>query len=241
MTGRERLIVVIPAYNEEMNIEAVIRHWHPIPEKIGNGSRLLVINDGSKDGTQGKLMELKGKYPCLQIEEKENQGHGAAIYYGYQRALELGADYIFQTDSDGQTMAEEFWQIWEQREEAGLLIGCRGKRQDGWQRILVTKVLRLVIRITFGCWIQDANTPYRLMEREELESVLKQIPEKHFLTNVLMTVFYTKKGLWVKYFPITFRSRQGGKNSINTKRIIKIGMHAFGDFVRLGRTMEQGK
>ena len=160
--NQDRLIIVIPAYNEEENIENVVAQWHPIVEKTGGDSRLFVINDGSTDRTQEELDHLQGKYPQLRTVKKENQGHGATILYGYRCAIAEGADYIFQTDSDGQTLPEEFWKLWEDRKKCGLLIGSRKRRQDGWQRIFVTRVLRLVILVTFHCWVEDANTPFRL-------------------------------------------------------------------------------
>ena len=110
--NQDRLIIVIPAYNEEENIENVVAQWHPIVEKTGGDSRLFVINDGSTDRTQEELDHLQGKYPQLRTVKKENQGHGATILYGYRCAIAEGADYIFQTDSDGQTLPEEFWKLW---------------------------------------------------------------------------------------------------------------------------------
>lgn len=71
------------------------------------------------------------------------------------------------------------------------------------------------------------------MEGKQLAKVLKRIPDGFFLSNVLMTVIYEKHQLYVEYIPITFRPRQAGKNSINMKRIIKIGRQAFADFIRL--------
>ena len=171
--NQDRLIIVIPAYNEEENIENVVAQWHPIVENTGEDSRLFVINDGSTDRTQEELDHLQGKYPQLRTVKKENQGHGATILYGYRCAIAEGADYIFQTDSDGQTLPEEFWKLWADRKKCGLLIGSRKRRQDGWQRIFVTRVLRLVILVTFHCWVEDANTPFRLMRAAELEEVLK--------------------------------------------------------------------
>ena len=113
------------------------------------------------------------------------------------------------------------------------LIGYRKNRDDGISRIFVTKVLRLVIFLTFGVWVRDANTPYRLMKSSQLKNVLKRIPDGFFLSNVLMTVIYEKHHLRVEYIPITFRPRQGGKNSINMKRIVKIGRQALKDFLGL--------
>lgn len=232
--NQDRLIIVIPAYNEEENIENVVAQWHPIVEKTGGDSRLFVINDGSTDRTQEELDQLQGKYPQLRTVKKENQGHGATILYGYRCAIAEGADYIFQTDSDGQTVPEEFWKLWEDRKKCGLLIGSRKRRQDGWRRIFVTRVLRLVILVTFHCWVEDANTPFRLMRAVELEEVLKEIPAQYFLANVLMTVRYTKEGRRVMYYPITFRPRQGGVNSINMKKIVKIGKTTLKDFRKWG-------
>ena len=71
------------------------------------------------------------------------------------------------------------------------------------------------------------------MDGKQLAKVLKRIPSGFFLSNVLMTVIYKKHHLYVEYIPITFRPRQAGKNSINMKRIIKIGRQAFADFIRL--------
>lgn len=230
---RERLIIVMPAYNEEENIASVVADWHPIVEAVGNGSCLLVIDDGSRDATSVKLVKLQKEYTCLSVISKENQGHGATVYRGYQEAIDRGADYIFQTDSDGQTIPSEFWDLWEKRRTGGLLIGKRLHRQDGKDRIVVTHVLRLVLRMIFGCRIQDANTPFRLMKACELRRILRYIPKNHSLTNVLVTVLYTKLDYPVTYFPITFRPRQGGKNSVDMKKIVKLGMEAVKDFWKL--------
>lgn len=233
----DSLYIVMPAYNEESNIEKVIEHWYPVVEKIGDDSRLVVINDGSKDKTYEKIQKCGENRPRLIGIDKKNEGHGATVLYGYHYAIEAGADYIFQTDSDGQTLAEEFWSLWESREKCGLLIGHRKGRQDGISRVFVTKTLKLVLFLTFGVWVKDANTPYRLMKAGQLKEVLKKIPEGFNLSNVIMTVIYEKEKLGVEYYPITFRPRQGGKNSINMKRIIGIGKKAWSDFRKLSRSI----
>lgn len=85
----EKLCVVIPAYNEEANIEKVVLDWYPVVEKYGEESKLLIIDDGSKDGTYQKLMELVADRPALIVRRKENGGHGSAVLCGYYYALEL--------------------------------------------------------------------------------------------------------------------------------------------------------
>ena len=106
----DSLYIVMPAYNEEANIEAVVKEWHEVVAKIGPESRLVVVNDGSKDNTYGKLLELADKYPQLTPVTKENSGHGATLLFAYNYAVDHKADYIFQTDSDGQTNPDEFLQ-----------------------------------------------------------------------------------------------------------------------------------
>lgn len=229
----DSLYIIMPAYNEEKNIGTVIEQWYPVVEKIGGDSRLVILNDGSKDATYKKIQNYQKKFDRLIGIDKPNEGHGGTILRGYRYAVEKDADYIFQTDSDGQTLPEEFWQFWEKRQKCGLLIGYRQKREDGFSRIFVTRILQLVLFLIFGTWVKDANTPYRLMEGKQLAKVLKRIPDGFFLSNVLMTVIYEKHHLYVEYIPITFRPRQAGKNSINMKRIIKIGRQAFADFIRL--------
>ncbi len=233
------LYIVIPAYNEEANIRRVLEDWYPVVEAHdGDGrSRLVVVNDGSKDSTGAILEECAREMPLLKPLSKENGGHGAAVLYGYRYAIDQGADYIFQTDSDGQTLPEEFPPFWEDRQKYDMVIGHRKGRQDGWSRILVTKTLRLVIRLCFGVWVTDANTPYRLMKAEVLQQYLGLIPENFNLSNVLVSVIYAREKRPTLFRPITFRPRQGGVNSINIPKICKIGRQAVGDFKTINRQL----
>ena len=229
----DTLYIVIPAYNEEENIEKIINDWHPIVEKTGKDSRLVIIDDGSKDSTL-KVMERCSKTRSqLEIMTKENGGHGATLLFGYEYALEKGADYVFQTDSDGQTVPEEFWPFWDERKNYEMIVGERKKRGDGLSRIFVTKILKLVIWLCFHVKVKDANTPYRLMEGSILKKEIGLIPKDFFLTNVLLNVIYTKHRRKVKYIPITFKPRQGGTNSIHFKKIVKIGIQSLKDFKEL--------
>lgn len=235
----EKLYIVIPAYNEEENIRDVIDDWYPIIEKYNGGgeSRLVIINDGSKDHTYEIMCEYAKERPLFTPITKPNGGHGATVLYGYHYALEHGADYIFQTDSDGQTLPEEFGPFWEERAQHDMVIGWRNGRQDGGSRVFVTKILKLVIRLCFGVSITDANTPFRLMKAETMKKYIGLIPENFNLSNVILSVIYAKKGCDVKYLPITFRPRQGGVNSINMKRIFKIGKQALKDFREINRAI----
>ncbi|MGF7145741.1 glycosyltransferase involved in cell wall biosynthesis [Anaerotaenia torta] len=233
----DKLYIVIPAYNEEANMERVIRDWYPVVDKIGNGSRLVIIDDGSKDRTYPILRKFGEEMEALEPITKPNGGHGATVLYGYHYAVNAGADYVFQTDSDGQTLPEEFWPFWEQRSSYDMLIGHRKGRQDGFSRIIVTKTLKFVLWLCFHVSITDANTPFRLMKAGTLKEQLKLVPENFNLSNVMISVIYARKRLAVKYMPVTFRPRQGGVNSINMKKIIRIGRQALRDFRRINKEL----
>lgn len=234
----DNLYIVIPAYNEEENIESVAREWHEVVKNISQDSKLVIIDDGSKDSTYKKLCALSTDLPQLVPITKPNGGHGATVLYGYNYALEKKADFIFQTDSDGQTLPSEFKQFWEMRNDYSAIIGHRNHREDGVSRVFVTKTLKLVLWFIFHLKITDANTPFRLLKREILEKYITQIPKDFNLSNVMLTVLLVHNKEKVKFIPITFRPRQGGVNSINFKRIIKIGRQAVKDFKQIKKSLK---
>lgn len=235
----DKLYIVIPAYNEEANIKAVIDDWYPVVEKTGSESRLVIIDDGSKDNTYKIMQEYAKDRPQFTPLTKPNGGHGATVLYGYRYAVENGADYVFQTDSDGQTLPSEFPSFWQRRKEYDMLIGHRKGRQDGFSRVVVTKTLKLCCLLFFHVKVTDANTPFRLMSSETLAENIKLIPDNYNLSNVVLSVIYTKKKQKVRFLPITFRPRQGGVNSINLKKIFKIGKQAVKDFVSINKMLKK--
>lgn len=226
----DKIYFVMPAYNEAENIEEVVRMWYPVVEKAGSGSRLVIANDGSKDATYAKMLELQKAYPLLVPLDKPNSGHGATVLFLYRYALECGADYVFQTDSDGQTLPQEFAAFYENRGAYDFVIGSRRGRQDGKSRVFVTKVLRFVVWLMFRVWVKDANTPFRLMKADRLKKIMAVVPPDFFLSNVAISAIAVRWRYHIKWIPVTFRPRQGGVNSINLKRIFKIGWQALGDF-----------
>lgn len=234
----DKLYIVIPAYNEEENIEEVVDSWYPIIEKIQNGSKLVIVDDGSKDKTYEKMCELAKTREHFVPVTKPNGGHGATVLYAYHYALKEGADFIFQTDSDGQTVADEFWPFWEERNNYDMVIGHRKGRKDGFSRVFVTKTLKLVLKICFHESITDANTPFRLMKAETLAKYIDLVPKDYNLSNVLLSVIYAKKKCKVLFKKITFRERQGGVNSINLKKIFKIGKRAYHDFRQMSASLK---
>ena len=233
----EKLYVIIPAYNEGMNIEQCIDDWYPIVERHnGNGeSRLVIINDGSKDNTYEIMQKLAKDKPLFTPLTKANGGHGDTVLYGYRYAISHDADYIFQTDSDGQTDPAEFEEFWEAREKYDAVIGNRIERGDGKDRKFVENIVCLLLRMIFGVKIEDANAPFRLMKTSLVEKYIGNLPKNFNIPNIMFTTYFVYHHEKVIFIPITFKPRQGGVNSINIKKIVKIGWKAVGDFHKLRR------
>lgn len=233
------LYIVVPAYNESENIKNLVDDWYPVVERHdGKGrSRLVVINDGSKDNTYEILEELAKDRPLLQPLTKPNGGHGPTVLYGYRYALQQGADYIFQTDSDGQTNPDEFENFWNDRKNYDAVFGNRTVRGDGNDRAFVEKTLCRILKHYFGVTIPDSNAPFRLMTAAYLKEYLPKMPEDYNLPNVMLTTFGMYYHRKVRFIPITFKPRQGGTNSINIKKITKIGWQALKDFKAIRRKM----
>lgn len=241
--NNDSVFFVMPAYNEAANIEETIRQWYPVVERcnaICGNSRIVIANDGSKDNTFAIMQKLKDSFPLLDPIDKTNSGHGATLLMLYNYAIKNGATYVFQTDSDGQTSPEEFWQMFDNKEKYDFQIGSRQSREDGFARICVTKILRLVVWLIFHVWVVDANTPFRLMNSQKLSDILKVIPQDFFLSNVAISAIATKWNYNIGWYKITFRPRQGGVNSINLRRIIKIGWKALGEFRDINNKVKHG-
>ena len=228
----EKLYIIIPAYNEQDNLKALVNDWYPIIEQhsADNSSRLVIINDGSKDNTYVVLKDLAKSRPMMEVLTKENGGHGDTLLFGYRYAIENGADYIFQTDSDGQTSPSEFETFWSNRQEYDAVFGDRTKREDGKSRAFVERVLCMILKMVFGVKISDSNAPFRLMISSYVDKYIRMLPEHYNLPNVMLTTLGTYYNEKILFLPITFKNRQGGKNSINIRKIVSIGMKALKDF-----------
>lgn len=233
----EKLFIVVPAYNEEANIEKLIMDWYPVVQNVGTESRLVIVNDGSKDGTWQMLQALTENRPQLLALTKQNGGHGSTVLFGYRYAIENGADWIFQTDSDGQTNPAEFAQFWESRNDYDAIIGNRTVRGDGKSRKMVENVVCLLLWLIFGIRVKDANAPFRLMKADLVAKYIDRLPRDYNLPNIMFTTYFVYYREKVSFLEISFKPRQGGTNSINLKKIFRIGYKAMGDFISLRKEM----
>lgn len=235
----EVLYIVMPAYNEEENIETVVKQWYPVLEGKSKESRLVIADSGSKDKTHEILVRLREtSYPQLQVLSDTNQYHGPKVIALYDYAINNGADYIFQTDSDGQTNPGEFNEFWESRNNYDGIFGNRTDRGDGKDRAFVEHVVCSLLKFYFGVNAPDANAPFRLMKAETVKKYLYKMQSDYNLPNIMITAFFLHYGERVLFKEISFKPRQGGVNSINISRIVRIGWNALGDFQRFKKDMK---
>lgn len=222
--------VVMPAYNEEENIESVIQAWYPVLEGKSGLSRLVVADSGSTDATHEILKRLQKEYPQLEILSNTGKQHGPKLIALYKYAIEQGADYIFQTDSDGQTNPDEFASFWDDRQEYDAILGHRNVRGDGRSRAFVEIVVCKLLKLYFKVDVPDANAPFRLMKTSVVANYIDRFEPDYNIPNIMLTTFFAFYKERLTFRIISFRPRQAGKNSINVIKIVKIGWKALGDF-----------
>ncbi len=230
-----RLVAVMPVYNEEANIASVVTEWMECLGKACPDFQLITLNDGSRDATGPVLDELAARFGArLQVVHKSNSGHGRTCRQGYDLAVAAGAKWIFQLDSDGQCDPAYFADMWEARQDSDCVFGFRRSRGDGLGRLIVSRGCRALLFLATGTWMRDANVPYRLMRGTVLARALEVVPPDFDIQNIAVTYALSQQPRlrWIHH-PIHFRARQGGENSINFRKIARMGFHMLRDFSRV--------
>ncbi len=222
----KNLWVIMPVYNEEEAVSAVIEEWQQCLSGHIEQYTLCILNDGSKDSTLDILRKFEEKYSQIKVIDKPNSGHGQTCIYGYNLALENGADWIFQIDSDGQCDPQYFPELISHTETNKAVYGYRQTRDDGFKRSVISRFVTLFTFFATGQWVRDANVPYRLIHRSVLEKITGKIPESFHLANILVSVL-TKKIAGIKWINIHFRDRAGGTASVKTISFVKHGFTLF--------------
>ena len=206
-TMPETFLIIMPAYNEEVYIEETINSWSRLLNDF-SGSEILVINDGSTDGTKDKLDGLSQKLSHLSVIHKENAGHGKTVVMGYQRAADSSHAWVFQTDSDGHFDPKDFYKLWEKRTVSDFILGHRLRRKDSLDRLIITKLAQLWILILFRKYIKDPNIPFRLMQKDYLKKILKKVPEGVFAPNIFLSILASKDGHNLHHIPVSHQPRK---------------------------------
>ncbi len=172
----EGVAVVMPAYREEDNLEATVEDFLGTLTSGGHEHRVVVVNDGSPDGTGEILDRLAARYPerVLAVHHEKNLGYGAAVRTGIRSALD-GTDMrrLLLTDSDGQFKADDLLDFLRvQREErADAVIGYREQRADSRGRRINAALWTALSRMLLNHGSRDVDCAYKLIDRQCLEDV----------------------------------------------------------------------
>ncbi len=220
----------MPAYNEAECIEMVCREWLARLAEIDGA--LLVVDDGSRDGTGRILDRLADGESRLIVVHQANAGHGAALVNGYRLALGLAPEYVFQVDADGEMPAALFPGIWEMRGRAGFVIGFRTGRGAHPLRLALSSVHKMLLRALFGVSVRDPNIPFRLMRSACLQWLLESVPEDVFAPNVMLALLAAKAGALASGPEIPVSRRAGGLSTIRGWRTLRLGLRCAGELVR---------
>lgn len=229
------LVVVMPIYNEEANIEGVLRRWSETLHALAVPFQIIALDDGSRDRTRAILLTLEAAQPeVLCIISKTNSGHGITCRMGYDVAVSSGAEWVLQIDSDGQCEPKHFAEFWQRRANADCIFGIRTSRGDGVPRIITSAICRIAASIISWQDLKDPNVPYRLMRREVLQKALRFIPPSFNIHNVALTCVLKKfPGLRWNYVPIHFPDRAAGQNSINILKVVTWGAEMLLELMRI--------
>jgi dolichol-phosphate mannosyltransferase len=223
------LSVVVPVYNEEGSIEALVQDLERDVVAAVEGVEVIVVDDASTDGTPALLDRLAEGRPWLDVRHAEqNAGHGAAVLRGL--ALARG-EWIFQIDSDGQFRVDEFPRLWERRSECDLALGVRANRHDPRHRLVLTRAVRLAVTLLAGRPIRDVNTPFRLLRRELWNTLSGSIPSDTLAPNIFVTVGASVRGARIVDVPVTHLAREQGTSTLRTMRLIRFSLRGLRQLV----------
>lgn len=215
--------VVIPVYNEGECIAEVITSWDTfLRGYVGDNFIIQLINDGSKDNTPNILDSLLPQVKNLRVVHQKNGGHGNAVLNGYKKIMEYNPEWVFQVDSDNQFLPADFPKLWEKRNESNFLLGYRKVRYDDFNRLIITRIVRVLNFALYRCYIPDANIPYRLIKGDYLKKLVAALPEDPFAPNIFLSVLARRDGNDTKNIPVTHKERETGQVSIIKLKLLKV-------------------
>lgn len=215
-------IVIIPTYNEKENIENIIRKVLSLTESF----HVLVVDDGSPDGTADIVKKLKNEYSeLLHLEERKGkQGLGTAYIHGFNWALSHHYEYIFEMDADFSHNPKDLPRLKSACVNgADLAIGSRyikGVNVVNWpmSRVLMSYFASVYVRLITGINIQDATAGFKCYRRTVLQTIpLDRIKFIGYAFQIEMKFTTIKYGFNVVEVPIIFTDRTEGTSKMSTK------------------------
>ena len=214
-------LVIIPTYNEVENVEKIIRAVLALPE----GFEILIIDDGSPDGTAGVVKGLQGEFPSrLHIIERSGKlGLGTAYLTGFRWALEKDYDYVFEMDADFSHNPDDLPRLHAACAECGgVAVGsryCDGISVVNWPigRILMSFYASKYVRFILGMKVHDCTAGFKCYSRQCLEAIdLDNIRMKGYGFQIEMKYTAYRLGFKVTEVPIIFVNRKLGTSKMSS-------------------------
>ncbi len=215
-------IVIIPTYNEKENIENIILAVFSLPKAF----HILIVDDGSPDGTGAIVKELQEKYPdkLYLLERKGKLGLGTAYIAGFKWCIERQYDYIFEMDADFSHDPKDLVRLYDAcaNKGADLAIGSRyvsGINVVNWPigRVLMSYFASKYVRIVLGVKIADTTAGFVCYRRQVLETIeLDKIRFKGYAFQIEMKFTTYKCGFKTVEVPIVFTNRILGVSKMNS-------------------------
>lgn len=215
-------VVIIPTYNEIENIEKMVHTVFALPREF----ELLIVDDGSPDGTAVKVKELQKQYQGkLHIEERKGKlGLGTAYIHGFKWALVRDYDYIFEMDCDFSHNPSDLVRLLEACENgADVAVGSRytkGGKVSNWPigRILMSYFASVYVRMILWISVKDTTAGFKCYKRKVLETIeLDKIRFMGYAFQIEMKYSAIKKGFKIVEVPIMFTDRVLGVSKMSTK------------------------
>ena len=233
-------IVIIPTYNERENIENIIRAVFAL-EKVFH---ILIIEDGSPDGTANIVKTLQQEFPerLFMIERKGKLGLGTAYIVGFKWSLEHNYEYIFEMDADFSHNPADLPRLYKACTEEGadVSIGSRyvsGVNVVNWPmgRVLMSYFASKYVRLITGLPIHDTTAGFKCYRREVLQTIdLDGIRFKGYAFQIEMKFTAYKCGFKIVEVPVIFINRELGTSKMNSSifgeavfGVIKLKMHSW--------------
>ena len=224
----DKLCVVMPVYNEQDAIGAVLEKWAKALDALGLDYTIRPYNDGSKDDSLAVMKSKAEGLPHVEVRDKPNGGHGNTILTGYREAAADGFNWIFQIDSDDEMGPEKFSELWNRRNDYDFLVGIRDGRVQALSRKVISYVSRCCVRIFYGRkTVWDVNTPYRLMRTDALKDIFMRIPLTTFAPNVIISGMVARKQLRFFETRVQQHDRTTGEVSIKKWKLLKAALKSF--------------
>ena len=214
-------VVIIPTYNEKENITAIINAVFSQQHDF----HVLIIDDGSPDGTANIVKDMMTKYTdeLFLIERQGKQGLGTAYLTGFKWALEHGYDYVFEMDADFSHDPDDLIRLLDAcvDEGADLAIGSRyvsGVNVVNWPmgRVLMSYFASVYVRLVTGMDIKDTTAGFKCYSRKVLEAIdLDNVHLKGYGFQIEMKFTTWKLGFKIKEVPIIFTDRKQGSSKMS--------------------------